>query len=120
MIFKQKIRNKLFVAFGVLSAMTALYHFISIFYNLDLAPIWRHLVFVGVNLFCIFGFLKRPGYFVYFLAILLVQQYYSHGSYMVSLWCQRGQIHWISVFDLLLLPVALICVIEDRKIKIVK
>lgn len=97
--------------------MAGTYHFVGVFYKVDESPIWRHLLFVGINIFCVYGFLKRPKYFVFFIALLYVQQCYSHGTYMFNLWIKTKQIHWISAFDLLLLPIGLICLIEDFKFK---
>ena len=117
MLFSPKIRNILFLVFAVLTVLIAAYHFLAIFNKFDNSPAWRHFLFVGINLFCTYGVLKRPKYFVYFVAILLVQQYYSHGAYLVNLWLEKGQIHLQSVFVLLLFPIALICLNEDRKLK---
>jgi len=117
MIFSDNTRGKLFNGFAVLLALVAIYHFIGVLYKVDDTPVWRHLLFAGINIFCIYGVLKRPDYFIYFFRLLLVQQYYSHGSYMIKIWQERKQIHWISVLDLLLLPVAFICLIEDHKVR---
>jgi hypothetical protein len=117
MLFSNKTRNGLFKVFAVLSATAAFYHLTGIFYKVDGSPVWRHLFFIGVNLFCIYGVLKRPKYFVYLVALLLVQQYYSHGTYLINLWTEKRQIHWISVADLLLLPIGLICLVEDCKMR---
>ena len=117
MLFSEKTRNILFKVFAALSCLAAIYHFVDVFYKVDESPIWRHMLFVAINLFCAYGILKRPKYFVYLIVLLLVQQYYSHGTYMVNLWIEKRQVHWISVFVLLLLPIALICLIEDCKMK---
>jgi hypothetical protein len=112
-----KVRNKVFVVFAVLAAFAAIYHLAGIFSEIDESPPWRHALFVVITTFCVYGFLKRPYYFVYFIAVLLVQQFYSHGTYLINLWVEKGQLHWISVFDLLLLPIALFCLIDDCKMK---
>ena len=117
MFFSKKTRAILFKVFAALFFFAAIYHFVGVFYKVNESPIWRHLLFVVINLFCVYGILKRPKYFVYLVALLLVQQYYSHATYMVNMWIEKKQVHWISVFDLLLLPIALICLIEDCKIK---
>lgn len=117
MLFTEKIRKSLFVVFSILTVLIAVYHFLAIFTRFDDSPVWRHSLFVGINLFCAYGFLKRPKYFVYFTAMLLVQQYYSHGIYLVRLWIDKNQLHWLSVFVLILLPIALICLIDDYKMK---
>jgi hypothetical protein len=117
MIFSPTSRSLLFKVFAALSCLAALYHFVGLFYKVDAAPIWRHTLFVFITLFCFYGFIKRPMYFVYFFGVLLLQQYYSHGTYMFKLWTQTLQIHWISVFDLLLLPIGFMVLLEDYKYK---
>ena len=117
MVFSAKTRGLLFNVFAVLSGLIAIYHFVGVLYKVNESPVWRHLLFAAINLFCVYGILKRPKYFVYLVALLLIQQYYSHGTYLVNLWMVRKQVHWISVFDLLLLPIVLICLVEDGKMK---
>ena len=118
MIFPLKLRSTLFKLFAALSLLAAIYHFVGLFYRFDETPFWRHLIFVGINLFCTYGFLKRPKYFIYLFGMLLLQQFYSHGSYLICLWNAKRQIHWLSVIDLIMLPLALICLVEDRKLKL--
>jgi hypothetical protein len=117
MLFSNKTRNRLLIAFAILSVAAGLYHFAGLFYKIDQAPVWRHAIFIGISFFCIYGIIKRPVFFIYFIALLLVQQYYSHGYYLIQLWVSKKQVHWISVADLLLLPILLICLVEDCKIK---
>lgn len=118
MLFSKKARTILFQGFAILFLLAAIYHIVgAFFYKVDDSPAWRHLLFVGINLWCMYGVLKRPAYFVYVVVLLLIQQYYSHGTYMMRLWAEQKQIHWISVVDLLLLPVAFICLMEDAKMK---
>lgn len=117
MVFSKNTSAILFKLFAVLSIIVALYHFAAIFYSPDESPHWRHLLFIGINFFCFYGIIKRPRWFIFFLAILMVQQYYSHGSYLIKLWNEQGKVHWISVFDLLFLPVLFVCFAEDNKMK---
>jgi len=112
-----RTRNVLFKVFALLTCVTAIYHLLSVFYRVDETPAWRHLVFFLINCFCVYGVLKRPAYFVYLFAVLVIQQYYSHGTYVIRFWHEKKQVHWVSVFILLLLPIALICLIKDRIIK---
>jgi hypothetical protein len=93
MLFSLKTRNILFKIFAGLACLAGTYHFVSVFYKIDESQIWRHLLFVVINIFCVYGFLKRPKYFVFFVALLFVQQFYSHGTYMVNLWIKTKQIH---------------------------
>lgn len=116
MLFSDKTRNVLFKVFAFFGTLAAIYHFAGIFYKVDESPAWRHVLFVVINLFVVYGVLKRPKYFVYIVAILVIQQYYSHGTYLVNLWIEKKQIHWISVFVLVLLPIVLLCLIEDYRL----
>lgn len=100
-----------------MACFTTLFHFTGVFYKVNDAPQWRHILFVVINLFSIYGFLKRPRFFVFFFCALLVQQYYSHGSQLINVWLEKKEIHWISLFDLLLLPVVTLALIEDYKSK---
>jgi hypothetical protein len=117
MLFSTKTRDKLFVVFAAVLCLTAIYHFVGIFYNLNDLPVWRNLLFVFIDLFCAYGALKRPNYFIYLVVLLIVQQCYSHGTYLMDMWHEQKQIHWISVFDLLLCPIAMLCLYEDYKMK---
>jgi drug/metabolite transporter superfamily protein YnfA len=117
MLFTLKTRDILFKALAGLACLAGAYHLAGIFYKVNESPVWRHLLFVGISVFCVYGFLKRPKYFAWFIALLFAQQCYSHGTYAVNLWMQRKQIHWISLIDLVLLSIGLICLVEDCKVK---
>jgi hypothetical protein len=115
MIKSVAIKRIIFFAFAILSIMAAIYHLIGIFYKINDSPIWRHSLFVIINLFCVFGFIKRPRYFIYIYVVLIIQQYYSHGQHLIKLWDLEHKIHWISLFVLILLPIGLICLLTDYK-----
>jgi hypothetical protein len=117
MIIPLKTREILFKIYAAIAVFITIYHFIGIFYTINETPIWRHVLFVGINLFCVYGALKRPHYFFYFFCVLCIQQFYSHGHYFMKLWTQQGKIHGISVFEFLFLPLAFLCFMEDFKDK---
>jgi hypothetical protein len=113
----KKTRHILFIIFAVLAFAALLYHTAGAVQPFDKTPAWRHALFIGINTICIYGLLKRPKWFVWFFGVLAVQQLYSHGSYAIELWQQQHLVHWISVADILLLPVLLILLLADKKIK---
>jgi hypothetical protein len=115
MLFTERRRNILFRLSAIIFCLVMMFHLVGIFYPINETSVWRHILFAVVNLFCVYGTLNRPKYFVYLVALLLVQQYFSHGTYVVNKWVEEKQIHWISAFDLLLLPIVFICLIEDDK-----
>ena len=115
MIISANIKRTLFYVFAILSLLAAVYHLTGIFYKINDSPIWRHAIFVVVNSFCIYGFLKRPKYFIYFYIVLILQQFYSHGQHLIKLWELEHKIHWISFAVLVLMPIGLICLLVDYK-----
>jgi hypothetical protein len=76
----------------------------------------RHGIFVCINIICIYGVIKRPKWFIWFAVVLTLQQWCSHGSYAIHLWQTENKIHWISVGVILLLPV-LVWLLYNDKIK---
>ncbi|MEP7141566.1 MAG: hypothetical protein ABI707_01790 [Ferruginibacter sp.] len=113
----KKIFNIIFLLFALAAFFTAIYHLKSIFYPTPDTPSWRHALFVAINIFVIYGLLKRPVWFVCFVAILTLQQWYSHGSYAYMLWQKEHIIHWISVAIILFLPLLFILLLMDQKNK---
>ena len=116
-LMSKKVVNIIFLVFAILSLLALLYHLRGIFYPNELTPVWRHALFVFINFICIYGFLKRPKWFTWFVGLLSLQQCYSHGSYAIKLWENEHTIHWISIGVIILLPVALLLLLlENRKV----
>jgi hypothetical protein len=111
----KKALHIIFYAFAIISFIAMLYHIKGIFYPTSLTPAWRHGIFVCINIICIYGVIKRPKWFIWFAAILTVQQWYSHGSYALNLWQTENKIHWVSLADIILLPLLIILLIFERK-----
>jgi hypothetical protein len=95
-------------------ALAAGYHVLGIIYEVDDKPVWKHLIFVVIDLFFVYGLHKRTKYFIYIFAIFLLQQYFSHGNYLLLLWQEKHKVHWISLFILIILPIVLICLYEEQ------
>jgi hypothetical protein len=106
-----------FIAFAVIAALAILFHIKGVIYPSAVTPAWRHAIFILINAICIYGCLKRPLWFIWFIALLTIQQWYSHGRYAVTIWQTTHQIHWISVADIVLLPLLLVLLIPDKKNK---
>ncbi len=77
------------------------------------APAWRHLLFVGINLACIAGFLKRPRLFIPLFAVLLVQQVLSHGGHAIRAWAESRTVDAPSIGVVLVFPTALALLVID-------
>ncbi len=114
-MFSPAARNKIFNAFALLMLIAAIFHLVALFYKLNDSPLWRHALFAVINIIFVSLFLRRPKYFLPLFIIFFIQQYYSHGSFMIKQWTEQHTIHWISLIELLILPIALICMVEDYK-----
>jgi hypothetical protein len=115
MTISDNTRRIFLYVFAVLTLIAATYHFTGIFYKINNSPVWRHALFVVIDLFCVYGFLKRPRYFIYLYSILIIQQYYSHGQHLINLWNLEHKIHWISLAVLVLIPIGWICLLADHQ-----
>ena len=105
----------IFKIYAGLCLLIGLFHLIGIFYPINSPPAWRHALFVGINLFCAYGFLKRPRFFVYFFFLLLLQQIYSHGGSAIMTWNQQQIISWLDVAVVLLTFAAFVLLVIDKK-----
>jgi len=109
--------ERIFQFAGLIFLISAIFHFVGIFFPINASPPIRHAVFVAINIFCVLGFVRRPPYFVFLFALLLVQQYSSHGSSLIRNWNESGLIDWIDLLVVILLPIFLIALILERKNK---
>ena len=114
-LMSKKIPPIIFIVFVVLAFCALVFHLKEIFYPTAITPAWRHTIFVLINCICIYALLKRPAWFVWFVGLLTLQQWYSHGSYAVELWQTAHKIHWISLGVIVLLPILFILLIFDRE-----
>ncbi len=105
--------KKIFILLEIALAIAAVYHLSGLFYRVNDSSVLRHAAFAGIDLFCVYGFLKRPKYFILFFTVFTLQQYFSHGPYLINTWISHGEVHWISLFVLILLPLGWISLIRD-------
>ena len=114
----QKTSSKgryIFFALAAAFALTAFFHFsAAVCPDIDPeAPTWRHLLFVGINIVCVIGFVCRPLAFIPFFALLTIQQIASHGTHAARLWCRDGRVDFPSIAVVLVVPFALYCLVAD-------
>lgn len=111
-------RQLLFKIASGLSLIVGLFHLTGVFYPVNEAPVWRHIIFVFVNFISVYGFLKRPKWFIYAFIPLLFQQFYSHGSVFYNKWTIHSEVGYIDGALLILLPIFFAnMVIELRSIE---
>jgi hypothetical protein len=111
----KKILHIIFYVFAIIGFIAMLHHIKGIFYPTILSPSWRHCIFVFINIISIYGVIKRPKWFIWFVILLTVQQWYSHGGYALHIWQTESKIHWISIADIILLPLLVTLLIFERK-----
>jgi hypothetical protein len=105
----------IFFIFILLSLAALIFHIKEMIWPGGSTPLWRHIFFALVNCICIYGITKRPAWFIWFTALLTLQQWYSHGSYAVTIWQQQKTIDWISIGIILLLPLLFILLLLEKK-----
>lgn len=110
----KKVIPVIFIVFALLAFAAMIYHITGVIKPFDATPAWRHSLFIGINIICIFGLLKRPNWFVWFWGILTLQQLYSHGSHFLRL-LEEGKFTWIDLGVLILMPVIFILLLLDKK-----
>lgn len=113
MIYSIQSRKKVFWLLRISLTIAALYHLTGLFYKVNDATVLRHAVFVTLDSFCVYGFFKRPRYFVFCFAAFTLHQYLNHGTYLIDWWISKQEIHWISFFVLAVLPIGLVGLIEE-------
>lgn len=106
-------RKHVYLLLTVAMAIASLYHLTGMFQPSANTPFWRHRAFFCLDLFCVYGFIQRPKYFILLFAAFTIQQYVSHGEQIISLWIDQGRIHWISVAVLLLMPLGLSALVAE-------
>ncbi len=94
-----------FRIFALFFIAAAVYHFAGLFYPVNSAPVWRHGLFVVINLLFAWGMLKRPAWFIYVFFVLLLQQLYGHGSALLNHWHQTQHLAWIDLAVVIATPV---------------
>lgn len=100
------MRNKIFLLLSALCLVSAGIHLSGIFGWIDESPPIRHLIFLWLSLWGSYLLQDRPVFLVYLFPILLIQQYYGHGTRAYRWWTEEGRIDWVSLLVLLILPVA--------------
>ena len=106
--------KKIFIVFAVFFFVSAIYHLAALFFEINSSPLWRNVLFVGINLFVAYFLLRRPRWFIYLFVLLMLQQLYSHGSDLIDLWNAQHKVDWLSLAVLLMLPAIFIFLLLDR------
>jgi hypothetical protein len=77
----------------------------------------RHLFFVFLNIWGIYLMQKRPPFLFYLFPILLIQQYYSHGTHFYKCYMEKGEIRLLDMAVFFVMPIAYYFIWVDFKNK---
>lgn len=112
-----RFRNYLFIVLAIGALLAAVYHMVGLFYPINDAPVWRHALFVAINLLLAICLYKRPAFFLPLFALLMLQQFYSHGTELITAWSAEHRVDWPSVLVLIFLPITLYALWVDYRSK---
>jgi hypothetical protein len=76
-------------------------------------PLWRHVLFIGIDSALVVLFLRRPRWFVWAFAALTIQILNGHGLGAWRIWTNEHRIEWISVAVSIGAPVILVVLVVD-------
>jgi hypothetical protein len=82
--------------------------------------IWRHWLFVGIDIIVAGYFLKRPLWALPIFVILVVQQTVSHGARAIRIWQDAERVDWLSFLDLAGIFLAFALLMVDARARLAK
>lgn len=83
--------------------LVGLYHLNAIFFPMNEISKSRNFLFVLINFICAFEMKSKHKFFLIPFSVLLVQQFYSHGSSFILKYSQNN-FDWRSVLVLIFFP----------------
>lgn len=95
----------------------ACYHAAGLLLPVNESPLWRHALFVGIDLACAVGFLYRPSWFLLLFAGLTVQQCAGHGAAFFRNLEEEGKVQWLDAAVVIFMLAALACLVLDARRK---
>ena len=110
-------RHTIFAVLAALSAGAAAYHVAGALGQLsgDTTPHWRHALFIAIDLVGVWYLLRRPLLLLPIFAVLVGQQFVSHGSRAIRWWAESARIDAISIGTLAALSIAFVLLILDAR-----
>jgi uncharacterized membrane protein len=108
-------RESLFRVISILFVGASIYH-AAVFFHPAFGvggAHWRHAVFFLIDLVCAWFLLKRPAWFVFAFGALTLETLYGHGTHAWMMWRAEGQIDWLSIGVLIVVPLTMALLIEN-------
>jgi membrane-anchored glycerophosphoryl diester phosphodiesterase (GDPDase) len=109
--------NLLFRLLSLAALLAAAYHLAGVLGYLpdSRAPMWRHMLFVGIDIAASIYLNYRPLWALPLFVVLTVQQSWSHGYALYSHWQNMLNIDWLSLATLIGLYAGLALLMCDAK-----
>jgi hypothetical protein len=110
-------RHTMFAVLAALSAGAAAYHVAGALGQLtgDATPRWRHALFIAIDLVGAWYLVRRPLPLLPVFALLVGQQFVSHGGRAIRWWVQSARVDTISIGTLVALSIAFVLLILDAR-----
>lgn len=95
----------------------AVYHAVGVVRPawLEPAPIWRHALFVGLNLALAAGFLVRPRFLVWVFPLFVAEQLYGHAVRAWTIWTAEHRVDWTGLVPMVFTPIMLALLVLDAR-----
>jgi hypothetical protein len=77
-------------------------------------PLWRHALFIAINVSVASMFLKRSPWVIWMVALMTLQIYNGHGRYAWMVWSRESRIAWIDVLTVVGATVLLLLLVAAR------
>ncbi len=108
--------RKSYIVFAAMFAAAALFHLIGAlglaFY---VSPQWRHALWAAIDGGMTYAMLRPPSWVIAPLAAITLWSFYSHGWLVFRIWRATGQIDWLSLCVIVVLPLILLRLICDNR-----
>jgi hypothetical protein len=80
-------------------------------------PLWRHLLFIAIDLIFSWLLLAHVRWVIWPMALLTLQIYNGHGRYAWMAWSHESRIQWIDVLTVIGATVLLLLLVAVRDYK---
>jgi hypothetical protein len=78
-------------------------------------PLWRHALFITINVSVAWLFLKRSQWVIWLVALMTLQIYNGHGRYAWMVWSRESRIAWIDLLTVIGATMLLLLLLAVRK-----
>jgi hypothetical protein len=77
-------------------------------------PLWRHLLFIAINVSMAWLLLKQVRWVVWLVALMTIQIYSGHGRLAWTMWTRESRVAWVDLLTTIGASVFLLLLIAAR------